>query len=123
MPTLEEVSKWSSEQIRTAIYADLPSDWVFDTQPFPEYVRVSYKDEKGIEVWAESHWNVQFALLAAYGWLWMKREPAKGHPVWRVQPSRVLVPVRLGGEQTKDPEDLDPKYIASVYAEHHRRKG
>ena len=124
MPTLEEVSKWSVEQIRTAVYANLPPGWTFDLQPHPDYWRAAYKSEDGTEVWAEAHWNIQFALLAAYGWMWMRSQPATGHPAWRVQPPRVLVPVSpSGGQKIPEREDLDPAYLASVYARHHARKG
>ena len=117
MPTLEEVSKWPVEQLRTAIHVNLPPGWVFDSQPFPEYVRVAYRSEDGTEVWAENHWNVKFAFLAAYGWMWMRQQPVSGHPAWRVQPSRVLVPVRpSGGQKIPDREDLDPAHLAAVYA-------
>jgi hypothetical protein len=123
MPTLEEVSKWSVEQIRVQIHAILPPGWVFDLQPFPDHWKAAFRTEDGTEVWAEAHWNLQYILLGAYGWLWLRREPPKGHPAWRVQPPRVLVPVHPGGQQGQNLEDLDPQYLASVYAEHHRRKG
>jgi hypothetical protein len=97
---------------------------IFDLQPFPDYWQASFKDKEGAEVWAEAHWNLQYILMTAYSWLWLRREPPKGHPAWRPAPPRVLVPVRpSGGQPTKDPEDLDPAYLASVYAEHHRKKG
>jgi len=123
MPTLEEVSHWSVERLRAEIQTTTPPDLVFDIQTFPDYWQVSFKDKGGVEVWTEAHWNIQYVLIAAYGWLWLRREPPTGHPAWRPQPPRVLVPVRpLSGQKVDDPEDLDPVYLASVYAEHHRKK-
>jgi hypothetical protein len=124
MPTLEEVSKWSVQQLHTGIHANLPPGWLFDIQQLPEAVRVSYKDAEGTEVWTESHWNVKFALLAAYGWMWMRQQPPSGHPAWRVQPSRQLVPIHpTNGQKLPERDDLDPAHLQAVYARHHAKKG
>ena len=122
MPTLEEVASWTLDQIRAQIHQLLPKGWKFDLQQHTDHWRAFYRTEADVEVWADRHYDQRIMLLNAWGWLWQQRDPKKVHPAWRPKPGRQLIPVVHPASQAPDPEDLDPREVASVYSESDRRR-
>jgi hypothetical protein len=123
MPTLDEMSTWTVDEINAQILKLVPASLKFELETHPDHWRASYKTENGV-VWSEDHYALRILLLSAYMWLHQRLHPVRVHPAWRPSPSRPLVPVHPSGGSppVPDPSDLDPAHIASVYAERARKR-
>jgi len=123
--SFEEINHWTVDDINTQILTHLPKGWNFDLQTLPTHWRAAYKDENGVQVWAEEHYALRILLLSAFMWLWQRLNPTPVHPAWNPSAPRQLAPVRHSTAQhtIPDPTDLNPAHIRSVYDSHARKRG
>jgi hypothetical protein len=121
MPTLAEVSTWGEGQVKAEIISALPAGWKFMLAPHPEgYWMARFVDDTGVAVWDGDHPALNLLLFDAYGWLYLRKMPAKSSAanIWRPRPDRTVVP-KPKSVVGDDPEDLDPEEITSVvYGKH-----
>lgn len=120
MPSFEEVSAWSEEELTVEIRLLLPPGWVLVTPPSNGYWTVSLqrKDPEGNPVveWEDDNADKRLVLLNAFWWLWSKGLPKPtGLTPWSRAQDRVVKPVSLTGSKIPDPEDLNPAEIEALY--------
>ncbi len=121
MPTIEEMSLWSVEEVHAQILASLPGDWVLtpSQNPTSRMFSCSVTDEAGTVHWAEEHPDLRLLLFDLYGWL-VLRETKSVSSMW-IRPREALpkgvreVAATPGGTSDGDPEDLDPEQVRLVY--------
>ena len=123
-PTLEEMQTWSLDEIKTNISAYLPEGTVFKCAWSDGQGQWRGWFERADEVvWDQWGLDQRLLLLDAFGWCWMQRQPPR-HPdsPWAARQGRVpMEAVRGRAFDGREPEDLDPKEVLSVY-EAHRKK-
>lgn len=126
MPTLDEVALASDAEVETFIRQLLRPEETFRIT-LEETIyqgRVFFGEEV---LWERPSYDKRTLLLDIYGYLWKRTEPAVS-PLWqrRRELTREDVGQRARSVRIRDPEDLDPSEIRSVYedfrAEHQHRK-
>lgn len=121
MPTLEEVTAWSGEELEAEARHLLPEGWGLSYEQGTDgWWRASIFDAEQQVVWADSHADPRHLLLNAYGWL-LVRGQQPTDPQWRrrreLSPRAVRGDLGLRGVTIPDPEDLDPSEVRAVYGE------
>ena len=125
MPSLEEMSAWSLDDIEAAIHHDLPNGWTYQRGYDPDRAGwATVIDAEGKVVWETSQIpDERLLLFNVYGWL-LTRTATPRHPAWarRTGPTpRPVVGQRfLPGISIPDPEDIDPSEVQSVYGALHK---
>lgn len=114
MPTLEEITAWSQEEIEAEIRRRLPSGW----RQNPVWAEGGYWDYT-LESPTADGWNVEWLnqgvdrrllALSAFGWLWLKDQPRQDRWHRRQELTREAVTQKVA-DLVPDPEDLDPEAI------------
>ncbi len=118
MPTLEETTLWTAEDVATQIKLILPVGWSVTYEgssgkPYDGLI----KDENSLPVWSGSSTDRRLLLFDVYGWLLVRRRKGS-NPFWvrsgTPTPKPVVGVVSLDGVSVPDPEDLDLDEIQSV---------
>jgi len=124
MPTPEEVSAWSFEEILAEIQVLLPPGSRVTSVSNPDgywVVMVERDTPEGPEVdLREVNPDRRLAALDVFGQLWLRSapQPSKDSPwVRRNELRQAAVPSR-SIPRVPDPEDLDPAEVNSVYQTH-----
>lgn len=117
MPTLEEITAWSLDEIEAEIERRLPQGWRLN----PVWVEVGYWDY-AVESPLESEWKVEWLdqgvdrkvlALNAFGWIWFRDRPqptATSRWARRQELTKEAVTQKVA-QMVPDPEDLDPEAI------------
>jgi hypothetical protein len=125
MPTIEEMTAWTHDELQAEVSALLPTGWRFrsgwDGTMLLWTAAIERPDENGewITAWEDESPDERLLLFNAFGHLWLERQPktASDSP-WAVrQPvprGPVTRPMGLPGVKVPDPEDLDPAEIDSL---------
>jgi len=123
LPTIEELTALSLEEIQALVLVTLPPDWSFDFEEEPGerwgLWTAQITDAEGEVVFTSSYPDMRLALLNAYGFLW-QRQHKPTNPVWQRRRDDLRDAARRGimhlpgSEAVPDPDDLDP---GSVYEE------
>lgn len=126
MPTLEEVTAWSNDQLEAELKAALPSGLImtYGWDALEGYwqltlYRLNPAGERVVEI-DEINMDGRLALLNVYGQFWLSHgTPAKDSPWIRRhgELSRELITRKVStvGVNVPDPEDLDPTEIDNMY--------
>jgi len=122
VPSIQEISAWSLDEIRGEIERLLPEDWQFrdgwDQNTLCWFVCFERFGEAPdpVLIWEDSTSDHRINLLNAFGHLWTKLQP-KPQPdsPWSRQQELTAEHVRQKALELADPEDLDPDEIKSVY--------
>ena len=134
MPTIEEMTAWTIDDIQSEIAQILPSGWAFDFDFDPDsggwwakFVVGSGDQEQTAREWFNCP-EQRLLLLNAYGWL-VSRDAKPRHPMWARRTTQIPKPIigqrHLPGISVPDPEDIDPSEVQLVYRDPHtspRRK-
>lgn len=137
MPTLEEMTAWTAEDIRAEILVALPKGLHFGKKAdqesgfwVVEFWRVDPETGTKAVLWTETGADERIMLFNAYGWLWMQKRPkVPDHSPWkarqqeltpgalreRARQQAVRGEVASENRKVRDPEDLDPKEVQTVY--------
>lgn len=112
-----DLHTWTEERLEAEIQELLPVGQMLSCQLSVENRcwEVAFRDPEGLVVWSATNIDRRLALFDAYGVLWAsKREHTAG--VWSVhaRPTKASVQQHVA-QRYRDPEDLDPEEIASVY--------
>jgi hypothetical protein len=127
MPSIEEISAWSVQDILSEIQRLLPEGFRF-TEAAKEGWCIASVQQTVAEspeakvLWSDSGPDRRLLLLNAFGWIWLRGQTPK-HPAWRPRPGGQ--PVRRHPApfpKVPDPPDLDPAEIRSVYEKGPKRK-
>ncbi len=122
MPTIEEMSLWSPEDIVTNARVLLPVGWSF----YPSYnqeVRVyecTLRDNTEAVVWHEEHPDLRILLLDLYGWLHLQGQK-KFSSMWvrsrQAPPGRPVV-AHMGDSVNSEEytEDTDPEFVRKFHS-------
>src|SRR5271166_2871739 len=120
MPSLEEISTWTIQDIRTEIQKLVPEGHTFaesvkDGWHFAVLQCTAPSSNLSEVLWSDQNPDRKLLLLNAFGWLWLRGQKPK-HPAWKAhrggQPAR-RHPAPF--PKIADPPDLDPKEIRAVY--------
>jgi hypothetical protein len=114
MPSVEEISAWSVDELITEIKVLLPSDQALSIEPQSGYwvVRV-IKDEELIQ--EETNLDQRLALLNVFGSLWASSGVSEDSPWCRKRElPRSSIP-ESSLYDASDPEDLNPDEIQAFY--------
>ena len=116
MPTLEEVSAWSLEEILAAIQALLPKGTQVQSLPNAGGWTVRI-DTAGTVVLEGTGADQRLTALNIYGQLWVKSlpKPSEFSPWVRRRELTGAQVTRKVVHNISDPEDLDPSEVNSVY--------
>ena len=116
MATLEEMTAWSTDEIRGEVRKLLPSSWKLSLRPDTSgYWRIWIEEDQKI-IWEATETDERRALFEAYGYLWMKQRPLREVDSPWVRRSPMFDPPRRSvSDSSPDPEDLDPDEVESVY--------
>jgi hypothetical protein len=125
MPTLEEMTAWSLEEIRGEVKRLLTKGWsfsiVWDQEEqiwFAQIERDPGEDEgpDPVVVWSGFGPDEKILLFNVYGWLWLKIQPKpQGASPWVRKRELTTVGVTRKALGIPDPEDVDPEEVLSVY--------
>lgn len=123
MPTLEEMTAWSTHEIRAQAEAILPSGWSLTYREDPDSVQsfiCEAKSETGTVVKVTAQPDQRVSAFDMYFWLftrsipnqrpasnWTRRQDPRLHPIT----GRRSV---SGSPEPPDPEDLDPVAIRDM---------
>ena len=124
MPTPEEVSAWSFDEILAEIQALLPEGSRVTPVSNPDgywIVTVERDTPEGLEVdLRETRPDRRLAALDVFGQLWLRNapQPSKDSPWVRRNELRQAVVPKRTAPHVPDPEDLDPTEVDSVYQTH-----
>ena len=117
LPTLEEITTWTDEEVEAALELLLPPEWSFKVSETHEVWSVTILDAEGAVVFVDCFPDRRMNLLNGYGFLWLRLyKPV--NPNWVRRRDELRGPARRGfmhlpgSENLPDPEDFDP---ASVY--------
>jgi len=117
MPTLEEMTSWSLDEIRLHIQRHLPADHQFFVEEGDFGWKVRFEAPDGAQLWEQVGFDERVVLLDAFGWLWLRKSPteqAPGSP-WVRRPDLRQEHVVRPPTTEPDPEDLDPDEVLAVY--------
>ena len=126
MPTLEEMTAWSAEEIEGAIRCSLPAGFYFECgldQEAGAWFARFWRPSESQRTVLYQDWGIDQRLtyFNAYGWLWAQKQPKPpAHSLWarRREVTRETVQQRaFRGVRVPDPPDLDPEQIEAVYAD------
>jgi len=121
------MTAWDSLDIQMELKKLLPEGWAFEhlygADCFWRALVVDLTDkEKPLVRWEGDNLDERMLLFDAYGWLWMRKYPPekRQRSPWRPRRSEltkeaVTQQVSTGQKVPPDPEDLDPKEVASIY--------
>jgi len=123
MPTPEEISAWSAEEIEAEIYRILPESRTLSIKQHTEgfcVVQVLALDPETLQpvpVCEESSADPRLALLNIYGTLYLRTLPKSAQDThWaRRQELRTAQVPRKSTEPVPDPGDLDPVEVERLY--------
>lgn len=126
MPTLEEMTTWSSDEVLQAIQAILPEGWTLSckTEKSSFLVRILkpvVEGEERVVAWENYHIDQRILLFDAYGWLAVHDEPKVpgGGDLSRRQQLAEQAAARWARVPREaippDPEDVDPDEVNAVY--------
>ena len=124
MPSIQEVTAWSLDEIQEELQKALPKEWKTERGEDEGHLWIRILRPEGdgwVLEWDNFHFDEKVLLLDAFYWLWFRTQPrpAEGTSVWsrrrgelnqRTVTQRVLASV-------PDPEDLDPLEVQAVYDE------
>lgn len=121
---LEDIGVWNEADLLAKIDALLEADQTFICESLEDggFHPCIFDGEKLL--WDSFVADRRIALLDAFGWLWsLKRKDDPDGP-WASR-RRELIPQSVSdlvhGSKIPDPQDVDPKYIHSVYLALKRR--
>ena len=121
MPTLEEISQWSNEEVHAQVLSRLPDGHTFEYTFVENIGWCAYiRDAEGAVLWDYvGSVDPRLTLLGAFGWLF-SRTTKTSNPNWTRRSAAMPTPrtgrYSLPGLPDFDtPEDLDPETIKSVY--------
>jgi len=125
MPSVEEMTAWTPEDIEAEIRVALPKDWQFEYGCSETGGWAVIRDAEGEPKWETAMVpDERLLLFDAYGWL-ITRNAVPRLPAWRRRRGEIPTPrvghYSLPGVSVPDPEDLDPAEVAAVYDKLHRR--
>ena len=115
MPTLEEITAWSLDEIEAEIERRLPQGWRLN----PTWAEAGYWDYS-LESPTTAEWKVEWLdqgvdrkilALNAFGWLWFKNQPPSPTSRWNRRQELTREAVTQKAQTAPDPEDLDPTSI------------
>lgn len=117
MPSFSEVYTWTNSEIIDQIIALLPEGWQFNKTSKGIFSATIINDSD-VAVWEDRQLDERLLLLNAFGWLFSNKTSVS-NPIWN-RGDAPEGPVRVGmvdlpGVEIKDPEDVDPEEVASVY--------
>jgi len=123
MPTIEEMTAWSSDDIVAAISVSLPPgvqfDYGYDRDAGTWFIRFwQVKDSKKEVLYEDWGWEQRITYLNGYGWVWARqRPPPPSISPWKPRQREVTPQAvqRRAHARVPDPEDLDPNEIKAVY--------
>jgi hypothetical protein len=121
MPTLEEMARWSNEEIHAQVLARLSPGWTFEHTHVEFTGWCAYiRDAEEVVLWNQlGSMDPRLTLFGAYGWL-LSRDTKPVNPMW-VRRSQDMPSPRTGKyslpglPDTPTPEDLDPEVAQTVY--------
>jgi hypothetical protein len=122
LPSLEEMTAWSTEETLSEVYSILPANWKFRYGTGGPYPTASIIDEQGGVRWESGFPDFKMLLFDAYGWLrehLHKQDPS--HPAWETRKRddfRVPCTGKVGlanSPPVPEPGDIDPDEVAMVY--------
>lgn len=125
MPSVEEMTAWTTEDIEAEIRVSLPKNWQFEHGCSETGGWAIIRDEEGETKWETAMVpDERLLLFNAYGWL-ITRSAVPRLPAWARRKGEIPKPLvghfSLPGVSVPDPEDLDPAEVAAVYDKLHRR--
>lgn len=120
MPTIEEITAWSEADLSDEIEALIPEGWALRIEANIEgYWEVSIdrlsEGSDPIIEFLESHIDKRLALLNIYGALWARKSRVSVDPNWTNRKELTKQAVSINSSSVRDPEDLDPSEVESVY--------
>lgn len=121
MPSLEEMTIWSTEDLNRQIQLCLPPGWTMQSLSEDGIYSATVLDQAGDVQWRGQRTDYRLLQLDIYGWLitrgvkpqslaWSRRD--------NLTPKKVGRDIGLGGPTIPDPEDLDPEEVRAVYEKH-----
>lgn len=120
MPSIEEMSTWSSQEILDQTESLLPEGWDLSMEPHADGywdVQVRRQDDtpEGAVEFFDSHVDLKIALLNVYGALLARNRRPGATSTWETKQELTKRPVGIKSSGIPDPEDLDPNEVESVY--------
>ena len=123
MLSVQEMSAWSTAEIRGEIERLLPEGWVFEAgwdreaqQWTSRFYRLEPDNDDPVVEWVDWHTDERINLFNAYGYLWVRRQPKPPlDSPWRRRKELTTEHVRKKALELADPPDLDPEEVKSVY--------
>ena len=125
MPTVEEMTAWTCEEIETAIRVALPPgiqfDCGYDREAGTWFVCFWRQQPDGKKYILFQDWGFEqrITYFNGYGWVWARQQPKPPvHSPWQPRRQEVAPPrVHPQVSTAPDPEDLNPDEIQAVYAD------
>lgn len=126
MPTLEEMTTWSPDEVLQEIQRVLPKGWTLKSGTTKTGFHVSVllpavEGEERVLAWEDYHVDQRILLFNAYDWIVTRggsSVPVKS-PISRRQRLAQQAGTRwaeaLRKEAVSDPEDVDPDEVNAVY--------
>lgn len=126
MPTLEEMTTWSADEVFEAIQQVLPKGWTLSCKRKQNsfWVRIlepAVEGQERVVVWEDYHIDQRILLFDAYGWLTVRDRPKSpgGGDLSRRQQLAEQAAARWAQVPREaippDPEDVDPDEVNAVY--------
>lgn len=127
MPTLEEMTVWTPDDIEAEIRQILPKglsfECGFDKEAGTWFTHFWHmQNGQKVTDYQDWGWEQRITYFNAYGWVWVRMTPppSAGSPWVRRREAVPVPPSKV--PQTPDPADLDPNEIRAVYAHQARTK-
>jgi hypothetical protein len=123
LPTIEEMTAWTPDDIVAAIHVSKPPgtqfDCGFDQNAGTWFVRfwTELNGRKNV-LFEDQGFEQRITYLNGYGWIWARQRPKPpSTSPWQARRGEVQPNVvqRRTRATAKDPEDLDPEEIQAVY--------
>lgn len=117
MPTLEELTAWSLEEIEAEIRGRLPEGWrlnpVWIETGYWEYSLVRPEGQDWKTEWNDQGVDRRILAYNAFAWLWLKDTPTTGRWSRRQELTTAVVSQHVA-DRIPDPEDLNPVEIDNL---------
>jgi len=114
MVSIQEMSTWSADDARAAVYDKLPKGWTFEVEGSNALWYGSLSDSEGLTKWSSSpSADIRVVCIDAYVWLHLG-ESKPTDPRWTRREDSPLMGVS-GGHQVPDPDDLNPEEVLKLY--------